>query len=111
MLSLRDLTAHYGASQALFGMSFDIGPGEVTALLGRNGMGKTTTVNTIMGIVPASGGSITFQGQELVGRASHRTANLGIGLVPEGRQIFPNLTLMENLLGLVGGGDQLNSLD
>lgn len=98
MLKLKDVTAHYGTSQALFGITLDVQAGQVATLLGRNGMGKTTTVNSIMGIVPASGGSITFEGQELVGRDSFRTANLGIGLVPEGRQIFPNLTLLENLV-------------
>ena len=98
MLTVRGLTAHYGTSQALFGMDFTLEAGQVATLLGRNGMGKTTTINTIMGIVKASGGSITFDGQELVGRDSFRIANLGIGLVPEGRQIFPNLSLMENLV-------------
>ena len=98
MLVLKDVTAHYGTSQALFGMSLALNAGSVVTLLGRNGMGKTTTINTIMGIVKASGGSITFDGQELVGRASFRTANLGLGLLPEGRQIFPNLSLRENLV-------------
>ena len=98
MLQLKDVTAHYGTSQALFGMTLSLEAGQVATLLGRNGMGKTTTINTIMGIVKASAGSICFEGQELVGRPSFRTANLGLGLVPEGRQIFPNLTLMENLI-------------
>ena len=98
MLQLRGLTTHYGTSQALFGVDLDLEAGQVVTLLGRNGMGKTTTINTIMGIVPASGGSIRFDGQELVGRKSFRTANLGLGLVPEGRQIFPNLSLRENLV-------------
>lgn len=98
MLELHNVTAHYGTSQALFGISLSLEAGQVATLLGRNGMGKTTTINTIMGIVPASGGSISFEGQELVGRASFRTANLGLGLVPEGRQIFPNLSLRENLV-------------
>ncbi|WP_146346536.1 ABC transporter ATP-binding protein [Falsiphaeobacter marinintestinus] len=98
MLNLQDVTTHYGTSQALFGMSLSLEAGQVATLLGRNGMGKTTTINTIMGIVPASGGSIKFEGQELVGQASFKTANLGLGLVPEGRQIFPNLSLMENLI-------------
>ena len=101
MLSLRNVTAHYGTSQALFDISLDVAEGQVVTLLGRNGMGKTTTVNAIMGIVRASGGSIRFEGQELVGRPSFRTANLGLGLVPEGRQIFPNLTLWENLVATV----------
>jgi branched-chain amino acid transport system ATP-binding protein len=98
MLEVRGLTTHYGSSQALFGVDFDLQSGQVATLLGRNGMGKTTTINTIMGVVPASGGSIRYEGQELVGRKSYRTANLGIGLVPEGRQVFPNLTLRENLV-------------
>ncbi len=98
MLKISNLTTHYGPSQALFGLDLHIGTGEVATLLGRNGMGKTTTINSIMGIVPASGGSITFDGVELIGRASFKTANLGLGLVPEGRQIFPNLTLEENLI-------------
>lgn len=98
MLKISNLTAHYGSSQALFGMDLEIGTGQVATLLGRNGMGKTTTINSIMGIVSASGGSIKFEDTELVGRASFKTANLGIGLVPEGRQIFPNLSLWENLV-------------
>ncbi|MDQ7071245.1 MAG: ABC transporter ATP-binding protein [Rhodobacterales bacterium] len=98
MLKISGLTTHYGSSQALFGIDLEIGTGEVATLLGRNGMGKSTTINSIMGIVTASGGSITFDGQELVGHASFKTANLGLGLVPEGRQIFPNLTMLENLI-------------
>ena len=98
MLEIANLTTHYGSSQALFGVDLKIGSGQVATLLGRNGMGKTTTINSIMGIVPASGGSIQFESTELVGHASFKTANLGLGLVPEGRQIFPNLTLMENLI-------------
>ncbi|MGD9865309.1 MAG: ABC transporter ATP-binding protein [Pseudodonghicola sp.] len=98
MLVLDNLTTHYGSSQALFGVNMRLEAGQVATLLGRNGMGKTTTINSIMGIVKASGGSITFDGEELIGRPSFRTANLGIGLVPEGRQIFPNLSMMENLI-------------
>jgi branched-chain amino acid transport system ATP-binding protein len=98
MLEVRELTTHYGTSQALFGMNLSLGTGEVATLLGRNGMGKTTTINSIMGIVKATGGSIVFDGEELVGRPSFRTANLGLGLVPEGRQIFPNLSARENLV-------------
>jgi branched-chain amino acid transport system ATP-binding protein len=98
MLKISDLTTHYGNSQALFGMNMQIGAGQVVTLLGRNGMGKTTTINSIMGIVPASAGSITFEGVELVGNPSFKTANLGLGLVPEGRQIFPNLSMVENLI-------------
>jgi len=98
MLKISNLTAHYGNSQALFGIDLEIGAGQVVTLLGRNGMGKTTTINSVMGIVPASGGSIDFEGTELVGRPSFKTANLGLGLVPEGRQIFPNLSMWENLV-------------
>ncbi|MEY8842072.1 ABC transporter ATP-binding protein [Cribrihabitans sp. XS_ASV171] len=98
MLELKDVTTFYGTSQALFGISLALKAGQVATLLGRNGMGKTTTINSIMGIVPPNGGSITFEGHELRGQTSFRIANLGLGLVPEGRQIFPNLTLMENLV-------------
>jgi len=98
VLSVNNLTTHYGTSQALFGVELDVVTGEVATLLGRNGMGKTTTINSIMGIVPASSGSIVFDEVELIGQPSYKTANLGIGLVPEGRQIFPNLSLMENLV-------------
>ncbi len=98
MLKIRDLTSHYGTSQALFGINLDVDTGQVATLLGRNGMGKTTTINSIMGIVPATAGSIQFDGVELVGQSSFKTANLGLGLVPEGRQIFPNLSVRENLI-------------
>jgi len=98
MLKVRDLVTHYGSSQALFGVNLEVGSGEVATLLGRNGMGKTTTISSIMGIIAASSGSITFDDVQLVGRASFKTANLGLGLVPEGRQIFPNLSLRENLV-------------
>jgi branched-chain amino acid transport system ATP-binding protein len=98
MLKISNLTTHYGASQALFGIDIEVAAGQVVTLLGRNGMGKTTTINSIMGIVPASGGAISFEGTELVGRPSFKIANLGLGLVPEGRQIFPNLSMMENLI-------------
>lgn len=98
MLTLQDVTTFYGTSQALFGMTLVVEAGQVATLLGRNGMGKTTTINSIMGIVPPRGGSIQFEGVELAGRSSFKIANLGLGLVPEGRQIFPNLSLMENLV-------------
>lgn len=98
MLKVSDLITHYGTSQALFGVDLEFGSGEVATLLGRNGMGKTTTISSIMGIVKATSGSVQFDGEELVGRPSFKIANLGIGLVPEGRQIFPNLSLRENLI-------------
>ena len=98
MLEVVGLTAHYGASQALFGVDFQVGEGEVVTLLGRNGMGKTTTIHATMGMVKPSGGRITWRGQDITGRPSYQVANLGLGLVPEGRQIFPNLTVRENLV-------------
>ena len=98
MLKVSSLETYYGTSQALFGMTFDVNSGEVVTLMGRNGMGKTTTVNSIIGIVPPSSGSIEFAGQEVSKLASFKTANLGIGLVPEGRQVFPNLSVRENLV-------------
>jgi branched-chain amino acid transport system ATP-binding protein len=88
----------YGLSQVLFGISLAIAPGEVVTLMGRNGMGKTTTVRSVMGLCAAKAGSIRFDGQEIRGMPSFRVAQLGIGLVPEGRQIFPNLTVRENLV-------------
>jgi branched-chain amino acid transport system ATP-binding protein len=98
MLEVVGLTAHYGASQALFGVDFQVGEGEVVTLLGRNGMGKTTTIHATMGMVKPSGGRITWRGQDITGRPSYQVANLGLGLVPEGRQIFPNLSARENLV-------------
>ena len=98
MLSVKSLETFYGASQALFGVDLEVGRGEVVTLLGRNGMGKTTTINSILGIVRPAGGSIHFDGQDITQLASYKTANLGIGLVPEGRQIFPNLSARENLI-------------
>lgn len=98
MLELRGVQAGYGPSQVLFDVSLDVGPGEVVALLGRNGMGKTTTVNTMMGLVRAWGGEMTFLGASLIGAPPERIARLGIGLVPEGRMVFPTLTVRENLV-------------
>ena len=98
MLKVSGLETFYGASQALFGMDFEIEEGEVATLLGRNGMGKTTTINSLMGIVKPSAGSIQFSGHELAGEKSFKIAKLGLGLVPEGRQIFPNLSARENLI-------------
>jgi len=98
MLEVVGLTAPYGASQALFGVDFQVGEGEVVTLLGRNGMGKTTTIHATMGMVKPSGGRISWRGQDITGRPSYQVANLGLGLVPEGRQIFPNLSARENLV-------------
>lgn len=98
MLELENIETFYGSSQALFGVDLSIGGGEVVTLMGRNGMGKTTTVRTIMGLTPAKSGTIRFDGHDVSGLPSHRIAQLGIGYVPEGRQVFPNLTVHENLV-------------
>jgi branched-chain amino acid transport system ATP-binding protein len=98
LLAVDKIETRYGLSQVLFGISLAISAGEMVTLMGRNGMGKTTTVRSIMGLTPATAGSIRFGGQEIAGLPSFRVAKLGIGLVPEGRQIFPNLTTRENLV-------------
>jgi branched-chain amino acid transport system ATP-binding protein len=97
MLSLRDVHAHYGKSHVLHGVTIDVGPGEVVGLLGRNGVGKSTTLKTIMGLVRASAGSVTFESRDLVGLPTHRLPGLGIGYVPEDRRVFRLLTVLENL--------------
>jgi branched-chain amino acid transport system ATP-binding protein len=98
MLHVETLKAAYGAAQVLFDVSFSVGEGEMVTLLGRNGMGKTTTISTIMGLMPAAGGRIAFDGAELGGLPPYRIAQAGLGLVPEGRQIFPTLNVEENLI-------------
>jgi len=98
LLELTAVDTCYGRSQVLFGLSLAIAPGEMVTLMGRNGMGKTTTVRSIMGLTPAIAGSIRFAGEEIREVPSYRVAQLGIGLVPEGRQVFPNLTARENLV-------------
>ena len=98
LLTVEGLETAYGQSQVLFGVSLRIAEGQVATLLGRNGMGKTTTVRSIMGMIPAKSGSISFDERPLAGLPSYRIAQAGIGLVPEGRQIFPNLTVRENLV-------------
>ena len=98
MLAVEAIETAYGQSQVLFGVSLGVHAGEVVTLLGRNGMGKTTTVRSIMGMVPARTGAITFGGKPLQGLPSYRVAQAGLGLVPEGRQVFPNLTVRENLV-------------
>ena len=98
MLDVQGLESSYGLSQVLFDVSFRIEAGQVATLLGRNGMGKTTTVRSVMGMIPAKRGTIVFAGRPLAGLPSYRIAQAGIGLVPEGRQIFPNLTVRENLV-------------
>ncbi len=98
MLEVDALATAYGQSQVLFGVSFGVRPGEAVTLLGRNGMGKTTTVRSLMGMVRPRGGTIVFEGKPLHGLPSYRVAQAGLGLVPEGRQVFPNLTVRENLV-------------
>jgi branched-chain amino acid transport system ATP-binding protein len=98
LLELENVETCYGLSQVLFGLSLQVRAGEMVALMGRNGMGKTTTVRSIMGLTRARAGTIRFGGQDIRDLPSFRIAQLGIGLVPEGRQIFPNLTVRENLV-------------
>src|SRR5437667_6414311 len=98
LLEVSNIETCYGLSQVLFGMSLVVAPGEMVTLMGRNGMGKTTTVRSVMGLTPAMAGSIRFAGAEIRGLPAYRVAKLGIGLVPEGRQVFANLTARENLL-------------
>jgi branched-chain amino acid transport system ATP-binding protein len=98
VLALDGIETCYGLSQVLFGVSLAIAPGEMVTLMGRNGMGKTTTVRSIMGLTPARAGAIRFMSEEIRGLPSYKVAQRGIGMVPEGRQIFPNLSVRENLL-------------
>jgi branched-chain amino acid transport system ATP-binding protein len=98
MLRVEGLDAGYGDAQALFGVRFDIGAGEAVTLIGRNGMGKTTTIRAIMGLNPPQGGSVHFEGARIDGLPPHEIARRGIGLVPEGRQIFVRLSVEENLV-------------
>ena len=98
LLEIDQIETCYGLSQVLFGMSLSVRSGEMVAMMGRNGMGKTTTIRSILGLTPARAGAIRFAGVEVRKLPSFRIAQLGIGLVPEGRQIFPNLTVRENLV-------------
>ena len=98
LLEVENIETFYGLSQVLFGLSLAIAPGEMVTLMGRNGMGKTTTVRSIMGLTPAMAGAIRFDGREIRGLPAYQVAKLGIGLVPEGRQVFANLTARENLV-------------
>ena len=98
LLDVSGIETSYGLSRVLFGVSLSVKPGEMVSLLGRNGMGKTTTVRSIMGLTRATAGAIRFAGAEIRDLPSYRIAKLGLGLVPEGRQVFPNLTARENLI-------------
>ena len=107
MLRVEGLDAGYGDAQALFGVSFAIGAGEAVTLIGRNGMGKTTTIRAIMGLNPPRGGSVHFEGARIDGLPPHEIARRGIGLVPEGRQIFVRLSVEENLVATAANRTRL----
>jgi branched-chain amino acid transport system ATP-binding protein len=104
LLEVSGLETFYGASQALFGVDLEVGEGEVVALMGRNGMGKTTTIRSICRLTPPRGGTVRFAGRDLASLGPHRIARLGVGLVPEGRRCFPNLTVEENLVAAARTG-------
>lgn len=114
LLDVSKIAAFYGASQALFGVDLTVAEGEVVALMGRNGMGKTTAIRAICNLTPPKSGSVRFAGNDLAGKPSHRVARLGIGLVPEGRRCFRNLTVHENLVAAARSGpwtlDRVNVL-
>jgi branched-chain amino acid transport system ATP-binding protein len=97
MLSIRDLNTHYGASHILQGVDLELPKGRIAAVLGRNGVGKTTTVKTIMGLVPPTAGTVALEGNAITAWAPHRVARAGVAYVPEGRLIFPDLTVVENI--------------
>ena len=107
LLRVENIESSYGASQVLFGLSLEVGTGEVVTLLGRNGMGKTTTIRSIMGLLHPHGGEIYLKGQAIQGEPSFKVAQAGLGLVPEGRQIFPNLSVWENLVATAANRSQL----
>jgi branched-chain amino acid transport system ATP-binding protein len=98
MLEVSGLQAGYGPAQVLFDLSFGVRQGEVVSLLGRNGMGKTTTIRALMGLIPLKSGAVRFDGKDFAGAPPYRIAQAGLGLVPEGRQVFPTLTVEENLV-------------
>lgn len=98
MLELEDVHAHYGSSHVLHGVSLSVASGEVVALLGRNGVGKTTTVRTVVGFLPTSGGSVRYKGSPVHDQPPHKRARQGISLIPQGRGIFPNLSVREHLM-------------
>lgn len=114
LLDVSKIEAFYGASQALFGVDLSVAEGEVVALMGRNGMGKTTTIRAICNLNPPRAGAVRLGGEDLKGRRPHHVAKLGIGLVPEGRRCFPNLTVYENLVAAARSGqwtlDRVNEL-
>ncbi|MEP0519101.1 MAG: ABC transporter ATP-binding protein [Hyphomicrobiales bacterium] len=104
LLNAQSITTSYGATQVLFGVDLNVEEGEVVALLGRNGMGKSTSIRAICGLNKVSSGAVTFDGSDITGLPSHKSAQMGLGLVPEGRRCFPNLTVGENLLASARSG-------
>ena len=109
-LKVSGLHGGYGPAQVLFGIDLEVGVGEVVSMLGRNGMGKTTTIKSVMGLLPPTAGRVLVDGREMTGAPPYRFAQAGLGLVPEGRQIFPTLTVEENLVATAanpGGHAQL----
>jgi branched-chain amino acid transport system ATP-binding protein len=111
LLQIRDLNTYYGASHVLQGITLDVAQGELVALLGRNGMGKSTTLKTVMGLVKSQSGSVTFDGRDVTGHAPYKVARAGIGYVPEERRIFPELSVLDNLLLGVKGGKIADASD
>jgi len=110
LLHVDGLETHYGASQALFGLAFDVGASEVVTLIGRNGMGKSTTVKSVMGLLKPRRGTVRIDGTDITGAPSHEVARAGIGLVPEGRRIFSNLSVRENLVATAGNRQRRSSV-
>jgi len=111
LLQVRDLNTYYGTSHVLQGISLDVAKGELVALLGRNGMGKSTTLKTVMGLVKSRTGSVHFNGNNITGQAPYKVARAGIGYVPEERRIFPDLSVLDNLLLGIKDGKVANADD
>ncbi|HEY6624264.1 MAG TPA: ABC transporter ATP-binding protein, partial [Acidimicrobiales bacterium] len=114
LLKVEDLDVRYGPSQALFGVSFEVGPGSVIAVLGANGAGKSTLARSVSGLVPASAGKVVFDGRAITGRPTHRIRKLGLTYIPEGRGIFPGLSVIDNLRMAVGQekrGDRAGAIE
>lgn len=110
LLEVKEIQSYYGKSHILHGVSMKLAEGDLVCLLGRNGVGKTTTLKSIMGIVQAQEGNILFRGKELIGRAPYQIARMGVGIVPEDRRIFPSLTVNENLvMGIKKEKDEASS--
>jgi branched-chain amino acid transport system ATP-binding protein len=114
LLAVEDLDVRYGPSQALFGVSFEVGPGSVIAVLGANGAGKSTLARSVSGLVPAAAGKVVFDGRAITGRPTHRIRKLGLTYIPEGRGIFPGLSVIDNLRMAVGQekrGDRAGAIE